>query len=334
MNQRLLIVDDDPNFLELCQFLLNPPAFADTGTGAAAALRPAPFDVVTVANAEQAIAQVQTAVASHLPFAGIFLDIQLEGKMNGIETLRKLAECDPNVLFLVVTRSEEKDFSEVREFFGPEGAHRWDFLASPFGEEEFRQKADHLVSLWNRREKSPAKVPAAPPVPARPDGAPLVGQKLGDLLQAMIGEADGALKTTREAKTKAALKSILKYCAQAADFVRGLQSPGGGNTGPQWARVDVPLREALRLLEAELREKGVKVVEDIPAELPETRIRVLEMTEVILTLILNAIGAGPGPESAPVIRVVLRANVKSAVIKIIDAKGKSRSVILPYRRDE
>ena len=90
MNRHLLILDDDPNFLELYQFILCPPAFMGGRGSAVPAPQVTPFEVVTATTGEQALREVESAVAAHLRFAGVFVDLNLGEGLSGLETIRRL----------------------------------------------------------------------------------------------------------------------------------------------------------------------------------------------------------------------------------------------------
>ena len=137
MNRRLLIVDSDANSLELLTFILSPPAFSANGHE--------PFDVRGVPNGDQAIDEAKAAMRSHLPFAGVLVDMGITGGLSGPDTLIRLRNLDPDLILVAIT-----------------GGHAaasvgWDLLARPFTETEILQKANQIVSRWeiSRRDRAP-----------------------------------------------------------------------------------------------------------------------------------------------------------------------------------
>ncbi len=86
MKKRILWVDDEIDLLKPHIILL-----AEKG-----------YDVATVTNGEDAIAEVRTS-----NFDLIFLDEMMPG-LGGLETLQRIKEIDPNIPVVMVTKSEEE----------------------------------------------------------------------------------------------------------------------------------------------------------------------------------------------------------------------------------
>jgi two-component system, NtrC family, response regulator AtoC len=84
---RILVVDDEPDSVELLQEFL-------TGKG---------YDVVTASNGEEALRKVKEE-RPHL----ILLDVRMPG-MNGLDVLRKVREFDQEVGVIMVTAVNEED---------------------------------------------------------------------------------------------------------------------------------------------------------------------------------------------------------------------------------
>src|SRR5438132_6247521 len=101
MNRRILIVDDDPTFLEMYQFLLNPPAYTEVDTNIRKMAQDPSFEITTAGNSVEAVLSVQSSLVSHLPFAGCFIDGDLNGGSTLRETLQRMVELDPQMLFVI-----------------------------------------------------------------------------------------------------------------------------------------------------------------------------------------------------------------------------------------
>jgi len=84
---RVLVVDDEPNAVELLQEFL-------TGKG---------YEVITASNGKEAL-QMLKAERPHL----ILLDVRMPG-MNGLEALRQIREIDREVGVIMVTAVNEEE---------------------------------------------------------------------------------------------------------------------------------------------------------------------------------------------------------------------------------
>jgi DNA-binding response OmpR family regulator len=84
---RVLVVDDEPNAVELLQEFL-------TGKG---------YEVITAANGKEALQKLK-AERPHL----ILLDVRMPG-MNGLEALRQIREIDREVGVIMVTAVNEEE---------------------------------------------------------------------------------------------------------------------------------------------------------------------------------------------------------------------------------
>ncbi len=73
--------------------------------------------------------------------------------MDGIATIRRIKELDPNLQCVIVTAYQDRNIEEIGKIFGPDFSDRWDYLSKPFTSAEITQKAVHLVAGWTKREQ-------------------------------------------------------------------------------------------------------------------------------------------------------------------------------------
>jgi len=164
MNNRLIVVDDEPGILEGYKGILSPPALAapvilssrSKAPQAAAAVPTVRYDVTYCSSGEEAIAKIEAGLQAGTPFVGGFFDVKLGPGIDGIETIRRAQAMDPRLLVCIVSAYQDRSLEDIAKVFGADFDGQWDFLMKPFGGMEIAQKAKNLVSNWAWRNKSAA----------------------------------------------------------------------------------------------------------------------------------------------------------------------------------
>lgn len=95
---RILVVDDEPNLLELILRVLESQG----------------YEVCGAADGAQAIRAVQRATEENTPFSLLLTDMHLAGGMNGLETLRCIRQTAP--LLPAVVSSGDRDDPVMAEY--------------------------------------------------------------------------------------------------------------------------------------------------------------------------------------------------------------------------
>lgn len=311
MNHRLLILDDDEGILEAYAAILSPKtnapvvrsSRASTRTQAAVApvLQPVQYEVTYTKTGLEAISAIEQAYAAGLPYAGGFFDVKLGGELDGIDTIRRIKDIDPDLLCVLVTAYQDRSIEDITNVFGATFSDRWDFLNKPFTKAEILQKANNLTANWDRRRREKEyieKIKAqqeqlirAERLAAVGTMARGIGHEFGNILLSIMGHADLALQSKDPAQMEEALKLVGKSSERAAIIIRNLQSMV--KTEPKREKVDLvlPIKEALELVGHEIKKKAIKVTEQYAPDLPKTVVNRVEIGQVFLNLIINAIHA-------------------------------------------
>lgn len=116
--KRILVVDDDPDILEIIQDRLESYGFA----------------VVTASNGLEALEKLRK-VKVH----GVLLDIRMP-VMDGMETLRVIRQDYPELPVIMITASTSKEYASASL---KEGAQ--DYLLKPFNYKLLREKIEHYL---------------------------------------------------------------------------------------------------------------------------------------------------------------------------------------------
>jgi two-component system, NtrC family, sensor kinase len=312
LNRKVLVLDDEPGVLDAYRVILEP-APAPTGIvssrsrSTALAAAPGalpegdPFTVQYVSTAGEALNAIRQAVLENNPYVGGFFDVKLGGDMDGIEVIRQAKDIDPTMQFVMVTAYQDRSVDEISRLFGEAFADRWDFLTKPFSRNEIIQKARNLVAQWERKRREKeylSQIQAQQEQLIQQERLAAVGtlargigHEFGNILLGMMGRSELALqKGTPEAMAEA-LSLIGKSAERASVITRNLQSLVKTESTPEPTDIREPLKDTLLLMEHELKKAGVKLVEEPASQLPIVNVSKVEMGQVFLNLVINAIHA-------------------------------------------
>lgn len=167
-NRRLICVDDEEGILDAYRAILGAPAAAapviQSSRGrAAAAVAVAPtrevatYEVTCCLTGEEALLKIEQAVKTGQPYVGGFFDVKLGSGIDGIETIRRAAGLDKNLLVCICSAYQDRSLDEIAKIFGDEFEGHWDFMMKPFTKMEITQKAKNLVVNWQWRRQHPPK---------------------------------------------------------------------------------------------------------------------------------------------------------------------------------
>lgn len=160
-NNRVLVVDDDPEILRIFKSVLQPEK-SDADTNPLNDLlkpsgpeeqdqRERCFEVDTVQQGEDGYKLVQQAIDKGLPYSVMFTDMRMPPGWDGVKTAQEVRRIDNTIGIVVVTAYSDASVSEIVSKVG--FTDRLLYLKKPFDEEEILQLADSLSMRWNLEEK-------------------------------------------------------------------------------------------------------------------------------------------------------------------------------------
>ncbi len=149
-NRRVMIVDDQKEIHDdFVEMLTSTVA----GDGLASAYldegEPPPLpdlDLLHARSGEEACAIVSAGRARSRPVAVAYIDIRMPPGMDGIETMRRVREIDPDVEIVVMTAYSERRLPDIIQSPGP--VHKVLYIHKPFTPEEIQQITLSLVEKW------------------------------------------------------------------------------------------------------------------------------------------------------------------------------------------
>ena len=154
-NHRILIVDDNTSIHEDFREILGQDHSADTIVmrmeevlfeGEEAAALPTCFELSSAYQGKEGLELVKQAVIQNRPYALAFVDVRMPPGWDGIETIARIWEVDPQIQIVVCTAYADYSWEQMRAKVGqPDGLL---VLKKPFDNIEVQQLAHALTKKW------------------------------------------------------------------------------------------------------------------------------------------------------------------------------------------
>lgn len=152
--RRVLIVDDNPMIHEDFRKILLPnPVDGDLLAleaelfGSRPPERPAvQFQLTSAMQGQEALAELERAVGEGNPFSLAFVDLRMPPGWDGVETISRLWEVDPDLEVVICTAYSDYTWSETIEILGRK--ENLLILKKPFDVVEVEQLAHALTERW------------------------------------------------------------------------------------------------------------------------------------------------------------------------------------------
>jgi signal transduction histidine kinase len=154
-NRRILIVDDNAAIHEDFRKILAPEAVATQtmdnlesllfGDTAPVAKRTS-FELTSAYQGQEALIQVQAALAAGKPFAMAFVDVRMPPGWDGIETISRLWAVQPELQVVICTAYSDFGWDSITERLG--ASDSLVILKKPFDHVEALQLAHALTNKW------------------------------------------------------------------------------------------------------------------------------------------------------------------------------------------
>jgi signal transduction histidine kinase len=156
-NSRILIIDDEESVQTNIGLILCPPGnrnealdraaeifFGDSPAEKTAEGAPQ-FQLSFASNGMRALKEVERAIESDQPFAGVFCDMRMPG-WDGLKTIEEIRRVDPRVEVVFLTAYSDHSIEQISEAVGVNIA----YMTKPFSRSEIRQMAVRCVIDWNK----------------------------------------------------------------------------------------------------------------------------------------------------------------------------------------
>jgi two-component system NtrC family sensor kinase len=161
-----LVVDDNHAIHDDFNKIFAPPdATAGTLDDLEAALldlpapsapQPASFELVSAFQGREALDHVIAATRANRPFAMAFVDMRMPPGWDGLETIERIWEVDPDLQIVICSAYSDHSWSDLRARLGPRESLL--ILKKPFDTLEVVQCAHALTTKWELARKVRAHV--------------------------------------------------------------------------------------------------------------------------------------------------------------------------------
>jgi len=159
-NDRVLVIDDDPETIKSYEQILSPQVQA-TANLQSLLRRPtkkaevAPkkqlhvFSLDTAHQGKEGYELVQLACQENRPYAVAFIDMRMPPGWDGLETSKAIRQKDPDIYIVIVTAYSDKSIDEIQATL----QHNVLIIRKPFAKEEIYQLARNFCISWERDEE-------------------------------------------------------------------------------------------------------------------------------------------------------------------------------------
>jgi len=148
-NRRVLVVDDDPAIVDFFRTCLGRPSSAETAVDASGRQPSAlpGFEIDGAPQGPEAYLRVQQARDEGRPYAVAFVDIYMPPGWDGITTISRLWELDPEVQTVICTARDDVHLLRILDELGD--SERLLMLKKPVDPLELQLIALALTARWN-----------------------------------------------------------------------------------------------------------------------------------------------------------------------------------------
>lgn len=155
INNRILVVDDNRDILVNFTKILSPPR-ANNGLDALlqdvlgkepSGITPWSFDVDTATSGKEALETIKQSIDSKRLYSVVFMDVRMPPGMDGIETVQRIWEVDPDVQAVICTAYSDYSWQEMAQKLTR--ISQWLILKKPFSSIEVLQCAHALAMKWH-----------------------------------------------------------------------------------------------------------------------------------------------------------------------------------------
>lgn len=146
-NRRILVVDDDPAIFDFFRECLRGTSAADGAHGQASRRALPRFEIDGASQGSEAYLRVQRARDEGRPYAAAFVDIYMPPGWDGITTIARLWELDPELQTVICTARDDVRMPRILDELGE--SDRLLMLKKPVDAVELQLIAIALTARWN-----------------------------------------------------------------------------------------------------------------------------------------------------------------------------------------
>ena len=160
-NDRLLVIDDNVNIHDDFRKILAgqemsselaSPSLQISGDEQCDISVPV-FQIDTATQGQEGVEKVLSAIRTGRPYALAFVDMRIPPGWDGLTTIQRIWEVDPDIEVVICTAYIDRLWNEIAEHFGS-STERLLVIKKPFEIIEVRQLASALSQRWSLRKQA------------------------------------------------------------------------------------------------------------------------------------------------------------------------------------
>jgi CheY-like chemotaxis protein len=167
-NNRVLVVDDNTAIHEdirkvLCQSSASDAGIAEddafmfgTNPGVKGSWQPPQYELTSVYQGKEALEEVFNHRDNNEPFAVAIVDMRMPPGWNGLETVQKFWQIDPNLLVVFCTAFSDFSWQQMSEELGQ--TDRFVILRKPFDNAELQQLVAAMAQRWQAERRAESTI--------------------------------------------------------------------------------------------------------------------------------------------------------------------------------
>ena len=114
------------------------------------------FETDSAHQGEEGLEAVRRACAEGRPYAMAFIDMRMPPGWDGLETIKRIWEVDPNIQIVICSAYSDHSWQELVDSLPSAG--QWLLLRKPFDSVEVSQMALALTIKWDLEQKSTSTI--------------------------------------------------------------------------------------------------------------------------------------------------------------------------------
>jgi diguanylate cyclase len=168
-SRRILVIDDNDAIHSDFRKTLEPPEetsakltsakaalFGDAAPATGASRQMPKFKIDTALQGQEGLTKLEEAVRAGNPFSVAFVDMRMPPGWDGVQTIQRLWQVDPNVQVVICTAYSDYSWEEISKTLGL--TDRLLILKKPFDPAEIIQIATSLSEKWSLAGKAQLKM--------------------------------------------------------------------------------------------------------------------------------------------------------------------------------
>jgi len=301
-NFRVLVIDDNVSIHEDFRKILQSGMEADALDQARISLfggRPllqglVRFELDYADQGQAALALVQMARQEDRPYAVAFVDMRMPPGWDGLETIERIWEVDPEIQTVICTAYTDHSWDDIIRRLGYDD--RLLILQKPFSSVEVSQLATSLTAKWNLARQAHQRLKSAEAAnAAKSQFLANVSHEIRTPMNGILGMSELLLQTPLNDKQRRYLETLHKSgmaLLQVINDILDISKIEAGKLKLESIAFDIRqlVKDALELFSGPIESKGLRLTAVLAEDLlPEYEGDPVRIRQILTNLLGNAV---------------------------------------------